>query len=260
MITAAPRTKTEMGTAVTVPISSYGRDGVIAGSVSVLVFTLVHQLTISNIWAMVGIMLVAGGLCGLCLAWSYGRLFDRYSLRTWLGYNAAHAAVFAALAVASVMVFEPATTMAAITARGGPVDDLIFQALPLTVVFTVVAAGSFGIVLARKWSDYLRLLLTAAVLMLFLGMNVSVLGLVDFDGASMAPAAIFFGLIALVGGVYVACFVALQWAHREGAAPRFARAPISRSLPGQVFRHKAPEQDRQYAAGDTGQTADRPRF
>jgi Mg2+/citrate symporter len=49
--------------------------GVIAGAASTLVFTAIHHLFISNIWFSLLPMLIAGALCGLCLAWSYGRLF-----------------------------------------------------------------------------------------------------------------------------------------------------------------------------------------
>lgn len=108
-----PGTDVDVGTAAAVPTRSFGRDGVVAGAMSVLVFTWVHHLTISNIWPMLGVMLAAGAMCGLCLAWSYGRLTESYSIGTWLGYNAIYLAMFAALAVTSVVFLEPVTTMAA---------------------------------------------------------------------------------------------------------------------------------------------------
>jgi len=137
-------------------------------------------------------------------------MFHRRSIATWVGYNAAYLAMFAALAVASVVVFEPVTTMAAISAQGGPVDELIVEALPLNGVFLFAATGLLGAAFARRGSDYLRLLLTVIVLVLFLGLNVSVLGLVGFAGGSIVPVVAFFGLIVLLDAVFVAAVIGLQ--------------------------------------------------
>lgn len=193
-----------------------GTRGAVSGAISVVVFTAVHHVTISNIWPMLGVMLVAGAVCGLCIAWSYGRLFPGYSIGTWWGYNLSYLAVFAGLAATSMLVFEPVTTMAAISARGGPVGDLIARALPLTVGFTVVAAALVGAAHGSVRSDYFRVLLTVTVLMLFVGLNVSVLGLVDFSGASIAPAVGFFALLALLDAIFAVGFAILQ---RVGVNP-----------------------------------------
>lgn len=220
MTSVVPRA--ELGVETT-PSKSSGPRGALAGAASALVFTFVHQLTISNIWAMLGPMVVAGALCGLCIAWTYGRFFGSYTIGTWVGYNAIYLAMFAALAAVSVVVFEPVTTMAALINRGGPVDDLIGQALPFTGGFTLVTAGGLGVMLARTPSDYLRFLLTVTTLMLFLGLNVSVLGLVDFGGSSLAPVVAFFALIVLLDAVFVVCFAVLRRANR------LARNPASQS-------------------------------
>lgn len=220
MITATEVSAPDLGAATAVPSRGLAVHGALAGAVSALAFTVVHQLTISNIWPMLGVMLVAGGLCGMCIAWSYGRLTQRYSIGTWLGYNATYLAVFAALAVSSVAVFEPVTTMAAIAAGGGPVDDLIGQALPLTIVFTLASAGLLGRMLGRTWSDYLRLLLTVTVLMLFLGLNVSVLGLVDFAGGTITPVVAFFALVLLLDAVFAFAFVTLRRALQPSVGRR----------------------------------------
>lgn len=189
---------------------SYGAKGALSGVISVVVFTAVHHVTISNIWPMLGVMMVAGAVCGLCIAWSYGRLSSCYSIGTWSGYNLSYLTVFAGLAAASMLVFEPVTTMAAISTRGGPVGDLIAQALPLTIGFTVVAPALIGAAHGSVRSDYFRVLLTVAVLMLFVGLNVSVLGLVDFSGASIAPAVTFFALVVLLDAVFAVGFAILQ--------------------------------------------------
>jgi len=178
--------------------AGFGRRGAAAGATSTVVFTAVHHLTISNIRATLPVMIAAGGLCGWSLAWSYQRLFGGYSLRTWIGYNTAHLAVFAGLGITSVVVFERVTKVAAIMARGGPVDDLIARAFPITGIFIALATVAMGLAFGRVWRDYLRLLLTVGLLMLFLGSNISVLGLVDFGGAPLGPAITFFALTFLL--------------------------------------------------------------
>ena len=62
------------------------RSGAIAGAASVLAFTLIHDLWISDIWSMFVVMGVAGVLCGICLAWSYAVVVERPSLGSWVGY------------------------------------------------------------------------------------------------------------------------------------------------------------------------------
>ena len=58
--------------------------GVLAGSLSTLVFTWVHQLTISNIWFMVGPMLIAGATSGVCIAWSFHQVFAQRTVGRWV--------------------------------------------------------------------------------------------------------------------------------------------------------------------------------
>ena len=196
--------------AVATPTGRFASNGALAGATSVVIFTAVHHLAISNIWSMLGPMMVAGALCGWSVAWTYGRLFDRHATGSWLGYNAVFLAMLALLAVISVLLFEPVTTMEARSARGGPVDDLIVKALPLTVAFTVLTSGLLGVMFARGWGDFLRLLLTVSVLALCLGLNVSALGLVGFSGGSILPVVVFFGLIVLLNVVFVAGVIGLH--------------------------------------------------
>lgn len=205
------RADLDSGVAGMIPSRGFMPAGAIAGAASVVVFTVVHDLIISDIWWMLGPMVVAGALSGLCLAWTFERLFQRRSIATWVAYNAAYLAMFGALAAASVIIFEPVTTMAAISAEGGPVDELIVRALPLAGAFTLGTTGVLGRLLSRRWSDYLRLLLVITVLMVFLGLNVSVLGLVEFSGDALTPVVVFFGLIVLLDLVFAAVFAAILW-------------------------------------------------
>ena len=54
------------------------------------------------------------------------------------------------------------------------------------------------------------------VLMVLVGSNISVLGLVDFGGASMMPVLRFFGLVALLDAVFAGAFLALRWSVLSG--------------------------------------------
>ena len=112
--------------------------GVLAGAVAPIAFALIHDLLISDIWYSA--MMFACVACGLCLGWTYGFFFRVPSLRTWLAYNTTYVALFAALGIVSVFVFEPVTTIPALIAAGDPPDQLFGQAMPLTALFTVLAA------------------------------------------------------------------------------------------------------------------------
>lgn len=52
------------------------RSGAAAGAVSAIVFALVHELLISDMWNTVPLMMAAGALCGMGIGWTYGLLFD----------------------------------------------------------------------------------------------------------------------------------------------------------------------------------------
>ncbi|NIW49933.1 MAG: hypothetical protein GWN30_35715, partial [Gammaproteobacteria bacterium] len=55
-------------------ITNHSLAGAIAGIISTLFFIIIHDIFISDIWGMTGIMLFAGALCGLCVGWSYSLL------------------------------------------------------------------------------------------------------------------------------------------------------------------------------------------
>jgi len=184
--------------------------GAIAGAVSVLIFTWIHDLFISDIWSMLVVMLVAAAVCGLCVGWSYGRLVASPSLKSWLVYNLVYDAMFLLLGVVSVLIFEPVTTIAALSASNGPPDKLILQAMPLTAVFTLLAAVLIVILYGRAWRQFPAVLLTCAVLVLLLGLNVSVLGFVTIPRGSFYLVMEFFGLILLLNAAFVLAFIFLE--------------------------------------------------
>ncbi len=191
-------------------VAGYGRSGVVAGVAATVGFTIIHDIFISDIWDMLVVMMVAGALCGFGLAVTFRRLFAEPSLAAWWRYNLAFMAMFGLLGLVSVLVFEPVTSMEAIVAVGGPVDDLIVKALPMTLVFTGAAAAVLTRLFGRGWSDLGPILATVAVLVLFLGLNVSPIGLVDFGGDSAYLIGVMLGLIAALAVMFAVVFALLE--------------------------------------------------
>lgn len=220
MVELSRRSAAPEGTATAPMADGIVRDGASAGAISVVVFTLVHHLTISDIWSMLPMMLMAGAACGACITWTFQGLFQRRSLRLWAASNLMILAALAVLAAASIVIYEPVTTMAAIMDRGGPVDDLIMQALPLTALYIVVMTVTLGLAFGQERADYLRLLTTITVLTLLVGINVSVLGLVEFAGDSTLPVLEFFALIVMLDAVYAFAFAVLRRRWLTGQEPK----------------------------------------
>ena len=195
--------------------------GAFSGTASTLIFTIVHDIFISDIWFMLLPMLTAGALCGALVSWSYGLLVAIPSKRSWLIYNLVYVAQFGLLGVASVLFFEPVTTMAAVVTLSGPPTALIDQAMPMTIVFTLGTAFLITLLYGRSMTKFLALLLTCTVLVALLGLNVSAIGLVDIPSGSLAIIFELFGLIVALNAVYVIVYLLLdRWiefhsAHRK---------------------------------------------
>jgi hypothetical protein len=193
--------------------SNLGRtvlSGAISGTISALVFTAIHHIFISDIWFSLILMLAAGALCGLCVSWSYRLLVERPSAVSWLGYNLLYVGMLVLLGAASVIVFEPVTTIAALIGSNGPPDALIGQALPMTAAFTLAAAGLVSLVYRRDWAGFAASLVTCTVLVVLLGLNVSIIGLVAIPRSSLYLILEMFGLIVALNGVYLVAFIALE--------------------------------------------------
>lgn len=199
---------------------TFARSGAIAGAASTLLFTIVHHIFISNIWFSFPFMLVAGVLCGMGIAWSYGLLVERPSVRSWLGYNLVYVFMLMLLGAASALMFEPVVSMAALMQTNGPPDALIAQALPMTLVFTVASAIGISLLYGRSWRHLSAILLTTTALVLLLGLNISALGLVSIPRGSFYLVAEFLGLVVLLAMVYVLAFVALARPGRHARRPR----------------------------------------
>lgn len=186
--------------------------GAVSGAVSAFVFTGLHDWLISDIWFSLPVMLGAGAVCGLTLAWTYGLCVDAPSMGSWARYNLLHVALFAVLGAVSVLVYEPVTTVAALIAANEPPEALFRQALPMTLVFTLCMAALVYALYGRRWWHFGPVLLTSVVLVALLGLNVSVIGLVFFTGGEAWLIAELFALIVALDAVYAAVF----WALRAG--------------------------------------------
>lgn len=189
---------------------SFALSGVLAGGVSVFVFTVIHHIYISDIWFSFAFMLAAGAVCGWSVAWSYGLLVSQPTIASWLYYNFVYDALFLVLALASVALFEPITSMAVVIAANEPPGELIAQATPLTVLFTVAAAGVVHLLFGRGWKQFGVLLLCWTLLVLLLGLNLSTLGLIAVPRSGWYLVAGFYGLVLVLNGVYVVAFMALE--------------------------------------------------
>ena len=185
-------------------LARFSGSGALAGAFSALVFSIVHQFLISPIWFAIVAMLVAGAVSGTCLACSYALAVKNQTVPTWLQYNALFVAILMALGITSVIMFEPVTTIAELLKSNAPPRALIAQAFPVTALFTTVSAGLLIGLYRPGWGGAVAILVTTLVVVLFLGLNVSILGLVVVPRASLYVIAELFALIVTLALVYAA--------------------------------------------------------
>jgi hypothetical protein len=183
--------------------------GALAGASSAFAFAMLHAILISDIWFALVLMLAAGALCGACLGWSYTVMVPSPSLSSWITYNLLFDTMFVLLGIVSVLVFQPTMSMAALMALNGPPDDLIAQAMPVTAIFTLLMSVVVGVVYGFSWRRLAAALLSSTVLVLLLGLNVSVIGLVSIPRGSWYLVVEMLGLILVLNLVYVLVFIGL---------------------------------------------------
>lgn len=184
--------------------------GAIAGFVSTLIFTIVHQILITDIWFSFLIMSGAGIISGIAIAGSYGKVVKVPSLKNWLGYNFIFIFMFILLAVCSIIFFEPVTTAAEVMQAKTRPDELIKKALPLSEIFTISFSIIMGFLFGNKIIDYILILLTNSVLIAILGLNVSIIGLVKIPSGSIYLLFELFALIFTIFIVYAGVFIILE--------------------------------------------------
>ncbi len=189
--------------------TSFMRTGAVAGAGSSVAFALVHALFISQIWFSLPMLLAAGGVCGFCLGWTFGLLFEQPSLGSWFRYNALFVGLLALIAVVSELVYEPVITLAEVLA--GPPGHLYLRALPVTILTTLAISAIVYKLYGRTTVQFAAILITSSVLVLFLGLNVSLMGLVSVPTESLYLVAENFGLILALGFIYFVVFAGLEW-------------------------------------------------
>jgi hypothetical protein len=173
-----------------------------AGALSAFVFCVIHQMIISSIWFAIGAMLVAGAVCGACLAWSYALSIKNQTVRSWIQFNALFVGTLVGLGITSLVMFEPVTTIPALLKSNAPPRALIAQALPITALFTAASAALLTVLYRPGWRGAGAILVTAIVVVLFLGMNISILGLVFVPKALFYVLAEVLALIVSLALVY----------------------------------------------------------
>jgi hypothetical protein len=184
--------------------------GAAAGAFSAVVFVAVHDLLISDIWFSLIPMLVSGALCGGAVAWTYALLFPRPTFAGWLGYNLVYFAVLVAMGLVSLLIYEPVATAATLIAAGGAPTELIRQATPLSVVSIVLATALIHRLWGRGVGQFLALLLCCTLVMVLLGLNVSVLGLVEFDSQGWVLVLYTYALTLLLNVIYLGTFAGME--------------------------------------------------
>ena len=197
------------------PISSLSAaraagSGAIAGGISVLVFTMIHNLFISNIWDSLPMMLIVGALCGASLGWSYALVSKTPSRGGWVRYNACYVLVLVLLGLMSLLVFEPVTTVSELLQSQAPPIALFRRTLPLMVASSVATALTLSLLYRPDWRGRLVLFLTSTLMVFLLGPNVSILGLVEVSSTTLRLLAAMLGLILTLAAINVVVFVGLE--------------------------------------------------
>ncbi len=192
------------------PIAGFIGSGALAGAVSTLGFTALHQLLINPIWFALPAMLLAGAVCGTCLAWSFTLAVPTPTAGSWVRYNLFYLVMFVALGLTSLIAFEPVTTIAALLQAKEPPRALIGRALPVSGLFTLTTAALLSVLYRPGWRGAAGLLLTTGVLVLLLGLNISILGLVGVPRAAVGVLVEVLALLMALAVIYVGVVVGLN--------------------------------------------------
>ena len=190
---------------------SFSVNGAIAGAFSAFIFTFIHEIFISDIWFSLTAMLVSGALCGFSVAGTFRLLFEKHSLRQWWKYNIVYLALFVLLGTLSAIIYEPVTTVAELIIRNEPPQELIIQAAPMTIAFTLGSSILISRLYSKKVLHHLAVFLTCILLISLLGLNVSLIGLVYFPNNMLYLVLEIYLLILIITLVYAGTFMLLQW-------------------------------------------------
>lgn len=193
--------------------------GAVAGILTTLAFVFIHEVFIMDIWFTIAPMLISGALCGLALAWSYRAAVGRRSVRRWFGWNGGFVVLLGALGVSSYLIFEPSYSMAELLVADDPLGDVLPPAVPLLGVAVVVGTLAMWALSGRKRAGLAPILITQVLIVLLVGHNLAILGMVDMSGAAPRMVGEFALLIAFLAGGFAVAAIVVQVAF-EGLVHR----------------------------------------
>ena len=138
-------------------------------------------------------MLLAGALCGYCVAWSYRKGVTDHSTTTWFRYGGLYAIEMIALGAVSLAVFQPRFTMADLMVADDAFERLIPPSMPLMIGAMVVGAVLVWLYCGRRQAAFASILVTQVLLVFLIGHQFAFLGLVESSSALL----VVFGEFAL---------------------------------------------------------------
>ena len=150
-------------------------------------------------------------LCGLFLSWSYDLSVDEPSVAAWLRYNLLCIILLFLLGPISLVLFEPIMTIPVLLASPNGLPDELFQeVLPLVAVYIPLMALIITRLYRRDWTGFGVVLITCAVLVMLLGLNIATMGLVFLAGGWVRLLLELVGLVVALNLVYVAVYLLLE--------------------------------------------------
>jgi hypothetical protein len=182
--------------------------GSLSGLVVVLVFTVLHNMFILDIWFNIGPMLFAGALCGFCIVWSYRKGIADHSTTAWFRYGGIYTAEMILLGAVSLAVLRPQFTMAELMVADDAFERLLPPSVPLMI--GAIGAGTLAVWLfcGRRAAALVPILVAQALVVLMLGHQFAFLGLVESSSTLMK---VFAGFAFITIGLTAAFCVTAMW-------------------------------------------------
>lgn len=200
--------------------------GALVGGLTVLAFTWLHGLLISDIWFNAGPMVGTGALCGACLVWSHRATGEPHTPRRWWSYLAASSGLLMLLGPVSLLALDARWTMAEMMENEDAFELLLPPTLPFLGVAAVVGAAALWLWRGRRPAALVPILITQVMLVFFVGHQFAFLGLVEMSRTDLVILAEFTGLTALLAAVFGAGVLAGE-AARDRLGPTLR--PASRT-------------------------------
>ena len=98
-------------------------------------------------------------------------------------------------------------------------DELFKEVLPLVALYTPLMAFIITRLHGRRWTGYGVVLITCAVLVFLLGLNIAPMGLVFLTSGWLSMLLEVVGLVVALNLVYVAVYLLVARAGKDAGAP-----------------------------------------